>query len=213
MLDPKRHSVPLRALMCVLAVGVVGGCAQVRDWMKLERSSDAANGVILGAPAPEQYLDEMYRLATGDPATQAEIFADADAAATLTPGPSSRMRLALILSVPGHAQSDLDRAQDLFRDLLSQPELLTSTEISLATVHLRDVEQRLLLGRETERLRAESVQLASSERRAIERRLAYAEEQNRKLQNALDEAEQKLEAITTIERSIREQADNGDPQQ
>ena len=36
-------------------------------------------------------------LANGDPATQAEIFADAQSAATLTPGTSSRLRYALIL--------------------------------------------------------------------------------------------------------------------
>lgn len=198
-----------RTLFSLLLLTSVGGCAQVRDWMKLERAG-TADGVILGAPAPEQYLDEMYRLANGDPATQAEIFADASAAATLTPGSSSRMRLALVLSLPGHAASDLEQAQDLFRDLLSQSELLTNTEVSLATIHLRAVEQQLLLGRETERLRAESVDFASNERRAMERRLARAEQENRKLRDALAEAEQKLEAITTIERSIREQADIND---
>ncbi|MGB5246415.1 MAG: hypothetical protein WBN34_07690 [Woeseia sp.] len=192
----------------LLFIGLCSGCAQVREWMQLDSRGSGAGGVILGAPAPEQYLDEMYQLATGDPATQAEIYADAEAAATLTPGAATRMRLALILSVPGHAQSDLERAQDLFRDLLSQSELLTSTEISLATIHLREVEQRLQLARETERLRAESVQLASSERRAVERRLLRSEEENRQLRQALAEAEQKLEAITTIERSIREQAGN-----
>ncbi|MGB5344891.1 MAG: hypothetical protein WBN23_01875 [Woeseia sp.] len=200
----------LRWLSATLALGLLSGCAQVRDWMQQERNPADANGVILGAPAPEQYLDEMYRLATGDPATQAEIFADAQSAARLTPGPSTRMRLALILSVPGHSESDLDRSQDMFRDLLSQAELLTPMEVSLATIHLREVEQRLLLGRETERLRSESAELASSERQAIERRLTRAEQRNRELQDALTEAEQKLEAITTIERSIREQADNNE---
>ena len=197
-----------RQITAVAAVGLLTGCAQIQDWMNMDRSGTRSNGVILGAPDPEQYIDEMYRVASGDPATQAEIFADADAAARLTPGPSTRLRLALILAVPGHAETGLERAQDIFRDLLSQAELLTPSEIALATIHLRDVEQRLLLTGETERLRAESAQLATSERQALERRLRRSAQENRELRDALTEAEEKLEAITSIERSIREQADS-----
>ena len=46
---------------------------------------------ILGAPAAEDYLADLERLATGDPATQVEIFADAESRATLTPNPSSTL--------------------------------------------------------------------------------------------------------------------------
>ncbi|MBT8086021.1 MAG: hypothetical protein HKN35_00570 [Woeseia sp.] len=191
---------------------VLAGCTQVKEWMKFERRSANADGVILGAPPAEQYLDEMYRMATGDPATQAEIFADVEAAATLTPGPSTRLRLALAMTVAGHAKSDLERAQKIFRDLLSESELLTQTERAFATVRLRDAEQRLQLARETERLRADSAQSANSERRATARRLALAEEENQQLRESLAEAEQKLEAITSIERSIREQTDNDNPE-
>ena len=42
------------------------------------------------------------------------------------------------------------------------------------------------------------------EEQAISQRLAAAEAENRRLKSALQEAEQKLEAITSIERSIRD---------
>jgi hypothetical protein len=42
----------------------------------------------------------------------------------------------------------------------------------------------------------------------VEQRLARVEAENRELRQSLAEAEQKLEAITSIERSIREQTEN-----
>ena len=202
----------MRLVTVLSAALLLSGCAQVEKWLRNDRQRAPDSGTILGAPGAEQYIDEMYRLANGDPATQAEIFADSEAAATLTPDTSSRLRLALVLATPNHAESDAERAQDIFRDLLSQTELMTPAEISLATIHLREVERRLSLEREAARLRAEASRAASTEQRAIEQRIARVEAENRTLREALAEAEDKLEAITTIERSIREQAENGDNQ-
>lgn len=213
MPDSQRRPTSItRALLAALAIAMLAGCAQMQGWLQSSRREVPESGVILGAPTAEQYIEEMYRLTTGDPATQAEIYADAEAAASLTPDPSSKLRLALVLAAPAHSESDPERAQDIFRDLLSQVELLTTAEISLASIHLREVERRLSLARETERLRAEALRNASSEQRAIEQRLAQVESENRRLRSSLSEAEQKLEAITTIERSIREQSENGDQQ-
>lgn len=203
---------PFGALCGALLVALLGGCAQLPDWLRGERRSAPEPGIILGAPEAEQYISEMYRLASGDPATQAEIYADSEAAASLTPDPSTKLRFALVLATPSHPESDPERAQDLFRELLSETELMTAAEISLATIHLHDVERRLSLERETERLRTEASRSRSSEQRAIEQRIAVVEAENRELRESLAEAEQKLEAITNIERSIREQADNGDRQ-
>jgi len=205
-------STSLRALTALTALTALAGCAQIEDWLRTERRQTPADGTILGAPDAGQYIDEMYRLASGDPATQAEIHADAESAARLTPDPSTRLRLALVLATPGHAETDPEQAQDIFRDLLSQAELMTSAEVSLATIHLRDVERRLSLAQETERLRTETARSQSTEQRAIEQRIARVEAENRQLRESLAEAEEKLEAITTIERSIREQTGNDDNQ-
>lgn len=188
----------------------LSGCAQVEGWLRGTGKPDDER-VVAGAPQGVAYLNEMYELASGDPATQAEIFADSRAAATLTPDPSSKLRLALVLATPGHAESDPEAAQDMLRELLAQTELLTAAEISLATIHLREIEERLKLWREAEALKSEHSRAASSEQRAIEQRIAMVEAQNRQLRQSLEEAEQKLEAITNIERSISEQSsDNGE---
>jgi hypothetical protein len=147
----------------------------------------------------------MYRLVGGDPATQAEIYADSRAAARLTPDPSTRLRLALVLATPGHSESNSDKAQDLLRELLSQQELMSPGEISLATIYLEQVEDRIMLAAETNRLRSENNRAASTEDAAIAQRVATVESENRRLRQSLAEAENKLEAITSIEKSIREQ--------
>ena len=181
------------------------GCAQTSDWLQGRSSGQSAAPVILGAPAANVYLEELRLLAAGDPATQAEIFADADAAAKLTPGPSTQLRLALVLATPGHSESNPEQAQSMLREVLTQTLLLTPAEIALATIHLNSVERMIVANAEARRLRTSSSRAARTEGQAVGRRLATVEEENRRLRRELDEAEGKLEAITTIERSIREQ--------
>jgi hypothetical protein len=190
--------------MAILVL-LFAGCAQTSDWVQGRSSEQPVGAVILGAPAADVYLEELRLLATGDPATQAEIFADADAGAKLTPGPNTRLRLALVLATPGHSESNPQQAQSMLREVLTQTLLLTPAEIALATIHLNSVERMIVANAEARRLRTSSSRAARTEERAIGQRLATVEAENRKLRRELDEAEGKLEAITTIERSIREQ--------
>jgi len=192
------------AVITILAA-LFAGCAQTSDWLQGRRSGQPTGAVILGAPAADVYLEELRLLATGDPATQAEIFADADAAAALTPGPSTQLRLALVLATPGHSESNPEKAQSMLREVLTQTLLLTPAEIALATIHLNIVERMIVANAEARRLRTSSSRAARTEEQAIGQRLATVEAENRQLRRELEEAEAKLEAITTIERSIREQ--------
>jgi hypothetical protein len=194
----------LRLLATLLAVAMIAGCTQTRNWLQGRRPADA-EPVILGSPETDRYISEIYQLVSGDPATQAEIYADARAAADLTPGPSSRLRLALVLATPGHSEASAGEAQGLLRDLLSQKELMSPGEISLATISLRQVEEQIMLGTETSRLRSENTRAASTEDAVVAQRLATVEAENRRLRQNLAEAEGKLEAITSIEKAIREQ--------
>ena len=191
-----------------LVVSAVSGCAatsKATAWLKGERTADTRNPVILGAPAADAYLKELSDLAAGDLATQAEIYADAAAAAQLTPGLNTELRLALVLATPGHSESDPKRAQSMLREVLTQIQLLTPAEISLAQIYLNNVERLIVANNEARRLRESSSRAARTEQQALSRRLNSVEAENRRLQDELDDAEQKLEAITTIERSIREQ--------
>ena len=192
----------------LIVVVMTTGCADMKGWLTGKQTATANESVVLGAPEADIYIQEMYKLAIGDPATQAEIYADAESAATLTPGPSTRLRYALVLATPGHSGNNPQQAQSMFRELLAQTELMTPSEIALATINLKSVEKQIVLGAETKRLRSENTRAATTEEQAIAQHIATMESENRQLRRSLEEAEQKLEAITSIERSIREQADN-----
>ena len=198
-----------RIVATAAMVVLLSACAQTKGWLDSVRgdrpSSSSNETIILGAPEANEYLKDLYDLAAGDPATQAEIFADAHSRATLTPDPSTTLRYALVLATPGHPESDAEQAQSLLRELLTQTELMTPAEISLATIHLKSVEERIVISSEARRLRAATSRAARTEEAAINRRLATVEAENRRLRRELDDAETKLEALTSIERSIREQ--------
>ncbi len=186
--------------MTAMVIATLSGCAQTTDWIKGHTSSGPDDVGILGAPDAEDYLTELGRLAGGDPAVQAEIFADATSVALLTPGPSANLRLGLVLAIPGHPESDPEKAQILLREVLTETQMLTPSEIHLATIHLNNVEQQIAAAADSSRLRT-----AQTQEQEISRRLAKAQSDNRRMRSELEAAEQKLEAITSIERSIREQ--------
>ena len=93
----------------------------------------------------------------------------------------------------------------MLRELLTQTELMTSSEIALGEIYLKSVEQSIVLGAETRRLRQSTSRQAQTEEQATSLRIANVEAENRRLRRELEEAEDKLEAISTIERDIREQ--------
>ena len=199
-----------RRNVCVMALVGVGmtslaGCESTSNWLKGRKTQDA-DPIDMTVAASDQYVIELAELVNGDPATQAEIYADSKAAAQLTPGPSTQLRYALVLATPNHAESNDLAAQSQLRELLSETELLDPAEISLATISLNQVEKRLVLGSESRNLRTENASTTSTtEDAAIARRIATVEAENRNLRRSLEEAESKLEAITSIERSVRDQ--------
>jgi hypothetical protein len=196
-----------RVAIAGMLIASLAACSQTQSFVSSMRKSPSSSSepVILGAPSADHYLTELYDLAAGDPATQAEIYADAEAGAKLTPGPQTSLRFALVLATPGHGEYKPEAAQPLLRELLAQTSLLTPAEISLATINLKAVEETIVLASEARRARASSSRAAATEEAAIQQRLATVEAENRRLRRELAEAEDKLEAITSIERSIRDQ--------
>ncbi len=191
----------------MLAAALLSGCAQTKSFFSGMSGSDTSQGDpgILGAPEIDYYLSELSLLASGDPAAQAEIFADAQSGAQITPGPQTNLRYALVLGTPGHPESDATQAASMLREVLAAPELLTQAEIALASIALRSAEELAVAQAEVRRLRSAASRAAQSRETATSQRLASLEAENRLLTQQLRDAEEKLEAITTIERSIREQ--------
>ena len=191
----------------MLAV-LLSGCSQTRSWLNSvvgDGRATADEQGLSGAPAGDEYLSELSDLASDDPALQAEIFADSQAAAQLTPGPATTLRYALVLATPGHPGSDPQQAQRLLRELMTQTALMTPAEVALTTIYLKTTEELILLGSEARRLRASTNRAQRTEEAAMNRRLANVEAENRRLRRELEDAEGKLEAITSIEQSIRQQ--------
>jgi hypothetical protein len=190
-----------------IAAALVTGCAQTRELFSGMSRSETPPGDpgILGAPEIDYYLSELRLLASGDPAAQAEIYADAQSGAQLTPGPQTNLRYALVLGTPGHPESNAAQSASMLREVLAAPELLTETEIALASIALRSAEELAAVEAEVVRLRAAASRATQARDSATSQRLNALEAENRRLRQQLRDAEEKLEAITTIERSIREQ--------
>ncbi len=205
----KRITIRSAALAATIAATLsLSACAttsKVTDWIRGKADDGVSESVILGAPDAETYLDELYLLAAGDPQKQADIFEDAEAAARLTPGPSTRLRFGLVLATQGHAQADAVRAQSVLREVLAEKELLTQAETALATIHLNSVSQLVATDSAARQMQESTTRAARSQSQAMSQRIADAEAENRRLRAELADAQQKLEAITSIERSIREQ--------
>jgi hypothetical protein len=196
------------SLLILLGLSVISlsACEATNNWLKGRKTADA-DEIAVGVAESDRYVIELSKLVKGDPATQAEIFADSKAAAQLTPGPETQLRYALVVATPGHANSNDLEGQSLLREVLTDTQLLGPAEVALATVQLNEVEKRLVLGSESRQLRTVSAasETSSVEDAALARHVAAVEAENRRLRQSLEEAESKLEAITSIERSVRDQ--------
>lgn len=201
----KRRYFLICTLLCVTGcsagVGLFGGTGD---------ASVSTAGVEPTAAGMAGYLEIMRDLVEGDRVTQAEVFRDASQAVEWAPTTTNRLRYALALATPGHPSSDPQAAQSLLNELLASTDTLLPEERILATIHLNEVDQRLVLDSETRRLKQDAD--TSLQRQAAEtnQRLRSAVAENQRLQRQLREAQEKLEAITAIERSIQERQGNGD---
>ena len=155
----------------------------------------------------------MSELPKGDPARQAELFQSAKDAAAVSPTTSNRLRYALALATPGHSGSDPVAAQRQLSELLARPETLLPAERLLALVELQEVDQRLVLQAENQRLRDRRrlavIRMTSCRRSTTAWR--RRSDENARLRKALDEARAKLDAVTHIERSINDRGTSAPP--
>ena len=170
----RSNRISLRAtLVAILAMAALSGCAltdKATAWLRGGSAGSSNEATVIGAPTAETYLAELYELAAGDEFKQADIYDDASSSVKLTPGPSSSLRLGLVLATPGHAAADPVLAQTLLRGVLDQEELLTREELALATIHLASAERLAGAAAETERVRDASSRAARTEEQALSRR-------------------------------------------
>jgi cell division septum initiation protein DivIVA len=157
------------------------------------------------------YFNTLRDLLEGDAVVKADVFRNVAAAADAAPTTSNRLNLALALATPGHPASDPTQAQRLLNELLANADALLPGERVLALMQLKDVEQRLILDAEAARLQRAAQAAAAQRNDQSAQRLQAALDENRQLRQQLDEARAKLDAITNIERSIRERESGTNP--
>jgi hypothetical protein len=176
-------------------------------------SAEPAPGPVAGVgDGVGLYLTTLRSLIEGDPVVQADVFRGVAAAADLSPTTTNRLMLALALATPTHPSSDPAAAQRLLSELLAASDALLPEEYVLALIHLKDVEQRLILDAEADRLQQAVAAATAQRNERTAQQLQAALDENRQLKAALEEVRAKLDAITNIERSIRERENGPDSQ-
>jgi hypothetical protein len=164
------------------------------------------------APAPtansttsdlQPYLNTMNALSSGDANRQIDTFDSVERAFLATPTTSNRLRYAAALIMTGHPGSDPAHGRRLVAELLAAPGSLTASERKLASILRAHADALVALTTENRRLAATVDEQSQAQLSSARRTLALASE-NERLRAALAQAEEKLNAVTDIERSIIE---------
>lgn len=189
--------------LCVVGVWLFAtGCELI------EPPVEAPRPVTVQAPTDEgirKYLDTINGLASLDPAQQADVFYEVEREYTRAPTTTSTLQYAAALVTPGHPASKPQEGKRLLEVLLATPERLVPAERSLVAALLHETNAWLKLEAENRRLLATLDDRGRSQANSDKRAQAQAEEVAR-LRRALAEAQQKLDAVKEIERSLIERS-------
>jgi YfhG lipoprotein len=156
------------------------------------------------------YWETLNRIANGSATQQADVFYEAEREYINAPTTANTLRYALALVAPAHPASNPVRGKKLLEQLLANPERLSATERSIAAFLVKDAEVYLQLEAENRRLNA-TVDERSKGQANFDRRVQTLAEENTKLRKQLDEAQRKLDAIKSIDRSIIERSSQPTP--
>jgi hypothetical protein len=177
------------------------GSARTTESAPVVDRTSAAGVIIAG------YFEGLQRLLVSAPAEQAELVAAAQREFELAPTPSHELRYALILATPGHAATDLPRAQRLLRELMAAPAALLPAERALAFLEQQKVDAQMSLLAENRRLQSTAARTDKDKDKtagAMSKRLQSEVDENARLRKELEAAQAKLDAISDIERSLSE---------
>jgi hypothetical protein len=201
------HRLALAA--CVLLIGgcsVVDGLGAGRRQPPAPVQPDPRDAAMVASQ-----LRTLESIARGTPSEQAELTEEVRRQAATDPTLFNRLRLALVLGLPGHAASDPVAAREQLGILLTTPEMMLPAEIALAHVMLHEVNTRIALVGENARAATDANRGESARNEALNRRLQAQNAENARLRQDLAEALKKLEAVATLERNIAERRNGTEP--
>lgn len=200
-------SKPGRRLACrvtvVLSVsGLMPACALFDAERLPEKPIVVATSIDEG---PRTYLETMNGLAVSDPARQADIFYEVEREYARAPTTTNTLRYAAALVTPAHPAAKLAEGKRLLEALLASPERMSAAERTLASVLLHETNEYLKLLAENRRL-LETLDDRGRAQANSEKRVQAQTEENARLRRALADAQQKLDAVKEIERTIIERS-------
>jgi hypothetical protein len=186
-------------------VSALAGCALTDKLTNEPLPAPIVAPAQISASGLRAYLDTMEGLSAPDAARQADVFYEVQREYTRAPTTATTLRYAVALATPGHPASSPQEGKKLLETMLATPERMTPEERTFAAVLLHETNARLKLEAENRRLLATLDDRSRSQANSDKRVQAQIDE-NARLRRALAEAEQKLNAIKEIERSIIERS-------
>jgi len=192
-------------LRILIASLLVASLAAVTCLAKSAPATSAQATSSAPAGTADSHLTLMAELSGTDPAHQSDVFYEVEKSFTQAPTTVNTLRYAIALAVPGHPASNPQQAKKLLDQLLATPERMTSAERSVAQTMLNMSDQWLKLQADNRRLAATVDDKARAQANS-DRRLQSQAEEIARLRKAFDAAQQKLDAIKDIERSISERS-------
>ncbi len=151
------------------------------------------------------YVELLAALSSTDKVQQSDVFYAVEKAQTQAPTTLNVLRYAIALACPGHPNSDPVKGKRLLEQTLASPERINSNEQAIAVTMLNIADQWLKTQTEMRRLAA-TVDDRTRTQSNSDRRFQAQTEEILKLRKALDAAQQKLDAIRDIEKSISERS-------
>jgi hypothetical protein len=207
--SPREWTTLLPALsLALFFTPLIGGCSTLQQMFPTVGMSSATVEPPPPAEAVMPQLQMLAELAVDAPeAHRSALFREIRDQYALFPTTANKFRLALALATPTHAEHDLSQGADMLDELLGEATLLPAERLLAQAT--RGTARALLAERDTRRAaslaeREAAVAAVALGEATQRRRNETLGAENRRLEQALAEAEQKLEALMSIERTIRE---------
>lgn len=160
---------------------------------------------VMNVTPLDNYLEMLSALCGTDRARQSDVFYEVEKNFIQAPTTANSLRYGLALSVPGHPASDAAKGKRLLEELTATPERLSDTERALSVLLITVSDDALKLSADNRRLSA-TVDDRNKAQANFDRRAQAQNDELARLRKALDAAQQKLDAIRNIERSISERS-------
>jgi hypothetical protein len=190
------------AISLLLTLVLISGCESLSPSVAPKTTPPV---VVRADSMVTDYLDLLAKLSGADIAQQSDAFYSVEQSNLQAPTTMNQLRYAIALALPGHPASDPVKGKRLLEQLLINPEKLGAGEVTLSKSMLNIAEQWLKLQADNRRLAA-TVDDRTRSQSNSERRFQAQSEELIKLRKALDAAQQKLDAIKDIEKSISERS-------